>query len=297
MHALSTILVPTDFSAPSRHAAERAARIAREQGARLHLTHVVHTGALDRLRALLGTDAALEAELILDANRQLAALAADLRDERDPEIGVSLRHGSVPSEVGAQGDAIGAELVVLGARGAGFVRRIALGTTAERLLRTTRRPLLVVKQKAREPYTCVLVPVDFSPSSVQTLALARRVAPDAHLVLLHAYEVPFESRMHLAGVDAQRIEHYRVQARLQANQRLHEMAASADLRPGQWQACLVFSDPSLAIIEQEQECDCDLIVIGKHGHSAVEDFLLGSVTKHVLAESVGDVLVSTAREA
>ena len=56
-------------------------------------------------------------------------------------------------------------------------------------------------------------------------------------------------------------------------------------------------NPSLAVIEQEQEADCDLIVIGKHGAGMVEDFLLGSVTKHVLAESAGDVLVSTARAA
>jgi|LNFM01.2.fsa_nt_gb nucleotide-binding universal stress UspA family protein len=296
MPALTTILAPTDFSAPSRHAAERAARLAREHGARLHLIHVVHAGALDRLRALLGTDVAVEAELILDANRQLEALAADLHDERGPEIETSLRNGSVLTEVGAQGDAIAADLVVLGARGAGFVRRIALGTTAERLLRTTRRPLLVVKQKAHERYRRVLVPVDFSPSSAQALALARRVAPDARLVLLHAYEVPFESRMQLAGVDAQRLEQYRAQARQLAHQRLHEAAAAAGLRPGDWQPCLVMQDASLAIVEQEQETDCDLIVIGKQGQGVVADFLLGSVTKHVLAESAGDVLVSTARD-
>ncbi|MEO7854889.1 MAG: universal stress protein [Rubrivivax sp.] len=38
---------------------------------------------------------------------------------------------------------------------------------------------------------------------------------------------------------------------------------------------------------------CDLIVVGKHGRNVMEDLLLGSVTSHVLAESVGDVLVST----
>jgi len=38
--------------------------------------------------------------------------------------------------------------------------------------------------------------------------------------------------------------------------------------------------------------DCDLIVLGKHGESMVEELLLGSVTKQVLAESQGDVLVS-----
>lgn len=42
---------------------------------------------------------------------------------------------------------------------------------------------------------------------------------------------------------------------------------------------------------QEQELDCDLIVMGKHGQGMLEELLLGSVTKHVLAESTGDVLV------
>lgn len=296
MNSLTHILAPTDFSGPSRHAAERAARLAREHGARLHLLHVVHAGALERLRALLGADTGVEPELILDANRQLEALAAELGGAHGPGIEISLRNGSVLTEVDAQADAIGAELVVLGARGAGF-RRIALGTTAERLLRTTRRPLLVVKQKAHEPYRRVLVPVDFSASSVATITLARRVAPGASVVLLHAYEVPFETRMRMAGVDTQRIEQYRAQAKQSAHQRLHEAAAAAGLRPGQWQPCLLMQDPSLAIVEQEQEADCDLIVIGKHGAGMVEDFLLGSVTKHVLAESAGDVLVSTARAA
>ena len=50
----------------------------------------------------------------------------------------------------------------------------------------------------------------------------------------------------------------------------------------------------MAIVEQELEQACDLIVIGKHGRNVMEDLLLGSVTSHVLAESVGDVLVSTA---
>lgn len=252
MNRRSHIIAPTDFSGPSRHAVERAARLAREHGARLHLLHVVHAGALERLRALLGAEDKVEPGLIQDANRQLEALAADLGMEQGPGVATSLRQGSVLTEVEAQADAIGAELVVLGARGAGFVRRIAL---------------------------------------------ARRVAPGAFLVLLHAHEVPFESRMHLAGVDAKSIERYRAQAKQVAHQRLHETAAAAGLRPGQWQPCLVMQDPSLAVVEQEQEADCDLIVIGKHGAGMVEDFLLGSVTKHVLAESAGDVLVSTTRTA
>jgi nucleotide-binding universal stress UspA family protein len=39
------------------------------------------------------------------------------------------------------------------------------------------------------------------------------------------------------------------------------------------------------IIEQEQEQNCDLIVMGRHGESAPEELLLCSVTKRVLVES------------
>jgi nucleotide-binding universal stress UspA family protein len=37
------------------------------------------------------------------------------------------------------------------------------------------------------------------------------------------------------------------------------------------------------------------VVVGKHGPSATADLLLGSVTKHMLAEGTSDVFVSTRR--
>ena len=51
-------------------------------------------------------------------------------------------------------------------------------------------------------------------------------------------------------------------------------------------------DASQVVLEQEQVFDCDLIVMGKHGKNLLEELIVGSVTKKVLAESQGDVLVS-----
>ncbi|HRC39711.1 MAG TPA: universal stress protein, partial [Rubrivivax sp.] len=187
-----------------------------------------------------------------------------------------------------------ADLLVLGARGSGFLRRLVLGTTAERLLRRTTRPLLVVRQTAHEPYRRVLVALDFSPWSAQALRLARRAAPHARLVLLSAFQVPFEEKLRFAGVDAATLDHYRAQARALATQRLYAAAHDAGLKPGHWDARIVEGDASQRILEHEQESDCDLVVVGKHGQSAAEELLLGSVTKHVLDEGSADVLVSTA---
>ena len=56
MNSLQTLLVATDLSAPSRHAAQRAAMLAQQAGARLELVHVLERGALDELRRLFDDD-------------------------------------------------------------------------------------------------------------------------------------------------------------------------------------------------------------------------------------------------
>lgn len=290
------ILAATDFSAPARHAVDRAARLAHETGAALTLLHVLPGGALQELRQWLGAGHALEQQLQDDAHRQLRQLAEALQVSRRVPVHAVHASGSALDEIGREADALDAALLVLGARGAGFLRRLVLGSTSERLLRRTVRPLLVVRQTPHEPYRRVLVALDFSPWSARSITLARRVAPHARLLLFNAYQVPFEEKLHFAGVDTATIDRYRQQARADATQRMHALAVASGLKSGDWEPCIAEGDASQRIIEHEQEKDCDLVVLGKHGRSATEDLLLGSVSKHVLADGSTDVLVSTARE-
>lgn len=297
MSPLGTVLAVTDFSAPARHAADRAARLARETHSPLTLMHVLQGNSLQTLRQWLGSDNTLEAQLHEDAQRQLLALAADLEAHRHVKPEVLNASGSVTDEIIQAADRMDAGLLVLGARGTGFLRRMVLGSTSERLLRRTKRPLLVVRQTPHEPYRRVLVALDFSPWSAHAIALARRVAPHAKLLLFNAYQVPFEEKLRFAGVDTATIDLYRRHAQAEAQQRVQALARSSGLTPPEWEACVVEGDASLRLLELEQEHGCDLVVLGKHGQSVTEDLLLGSVSKHVLAEGGCDVLVSTAHEA
>ena len=61
MSHLKTIVAATDLSAPSRHAAYRAARMARTHGATLTLVHALGSTALDDLRRCRSTSAAAQA--------------------------------------------------------------------------------------------------------------------------------------------------------------------------------------------------------------------------------------------
>jgi nucleotide-binding universal stress UspA family protein len=50
-------------------------------------------------------------------------------------------------------------------------------------------------------------------------------------------------------------------------------------------------DPAEIIVQTATEHNCDLIVMGTHGHGAITDVLIGSTTKRVIRQSTIPVLV------
>jgi nucleotide-binding universal stress UspA family protein len=292
MTRLERVLATTDLSAPARHAAERAAIVAKDAGAILGLVHVINDPAWDRLRKLLAASDDVEPRLRQAIDRDVARLGEYLAQQHGVATQTDVVTGALIASILGHATASRADLLVLGARGASFMRHLTLGSTAERLIRRSERPLLVVKQPPHESYRRALVAVDFSRASLATLAVARAVAPLAKLVLLHAYEVPFEDGMRMADVSEDALLHYQGVARQRASVDMHAFLQSSGLDLTEVPAVILKGDPTLRILEQEQEFDCDLVVVGKQGETLVEEFLLGSVTKHVLLQSRSDVLIS-----
>jgi len=293
MKSPSSILAATDLSVASRHAVARGFLLAAETGAALTLTHVVSQGALDTLLKLFGAESAPVEKLLLDEAREaLSKLETEFGEPRGVTAALHLQAGVVLSTILDQADAMDARLLVVGAHGESLLRPLLLGSTAERLLRRTLRPILVVKQAPQVAYKRVLVPVDFSPWSLSALKLAKVLAPQAELVLLHAFEAPFESRLQYAGVEEETITHYRMVARQEAQMQLQTLLKNAGLPAETTRLSVQHGDAPRAILGQAQEQDCDLIVMGKHGQGAMEELLLGSVTEYILAQSGCDVLVA-----
>lgn len=121
--------------------------------------------------------------------------------------------------------------------------------------------------------------------------MARKLAPDAQVVLLNVFEVPFEGMLQYAGVSQAEIDRYQAQAHERALRSLYELAAVAGLDRNHYVAIAEHGGAVHKVLEQETLTDCDLIVMGKHGTHVTEELLLGSVTSRVLAESDTDILV------
>lgn len=290
MNPLKHILVATDLSPYARNAAERAAYLSKAQQASLDLLYVANPAPFKRLKQLVVPDDDLLKRVLDSAGEKIHALAAMLFQRYDISAGVQVASGSVTTEITRVVQDKHSSLLVCGARGQSVARRLLLGSTVQKMLSRMPCPLLVVKPAPRDAYRTVLVPVDFSPVSLRAIALARRIAPQAEIILLHVYEAPFESSVRFAHIDHDTLTHYRNVIRKDAVTQLAALSKAAGMPDAR--QIVVHGDPGWRIAEQEQELECDLIVVGKQGTSALEELLVGSVTKHVLNESQCDVLVS-----
>jgi nucleotide-binding universal stress UspA family protein len=121
--------------------------------------------------------------------------------------------------------------------------------------------------------------------------MAHAVCPAGRIVVMHAYQAPFEGSLFRAGVDDEYLQHYRDRAQAEAQERMAALVQESGVPAQQVVPVLVHGPASLRILEQEQEHDVDLIVVGRQGQGPVGDLLLGSVSRRVLAEADADVLV------
>lgn len=289
MSSIDPVLVAVDFSDDARRAAHRAAVVAAEQGARLGLLHVLSNASAASLRDLLRPHAGVQEQVLAGVRTMLDELASDLAARTGVAATPRAEQGEVLPAILAAAQQ--AALLVVGAHGWNPLRDLILGSTAERLLGRCRRPILVVRRPVRGPYRRVIAAMDFSPHSLNALAMAMRIAPGADIVLVHAFGIPFEGKLRIAGVDEERLREYRQQARHQALSEMIATVASIAGDRSRLSHAVAHGHPPQLILAKARQLRADLVVIGKRGRTAAADFLLGSVTRHVLSDAKCDVLV------
>jgi universal stress protein A len=136
-------------------------------------------------------------------------------------------------------------------------------------------------------YTKILCTVEFDGNSTAALSLASSLASesDATLYVLHIARVP----THDMDVPLPIGEHPRweKEARDKLAKIVHDtvkpkVKCVIDVRTGV---------PNVDIVRAARDLGVDLIVMATHGRTGLAHFVLGSVTEHVIRETVCPVLV------
>ncbi len=141
---MKRILVGIDGSPEAAAAAEKAADLAKAVGAQLRIAYVVPRHPPPGPDAYL---APAERRDLVEHHYAAALLhQVELRCARDGLVLDSATHtGPIAETLAGGADAEDFDLIVVGHRGRGGVRRALLGSVADRLVQISHKPVLVVR--------------------------------------------------------------------------------------------------------------------------------------------------------
>lgn len=283
-HPPRRILLATDLSARCDRALDRAAALASAWKAEIVAVHALEQS---------GDVFTQEVERRLPSWRRapdpVRLVEEQLRHDMlqtGVDIQAVVEKGEAPDVVLRHAEAQACELIVIGIARDETLGRFGLGTTVDRLLRRTRIPLLIVKQRPRGPYRDMLVATDFSESSRHALRTAVALFPDTRCSLFHAFDPP-AIRL---GAAAENEEQHRTAALKDCAEFLADARLPDDRRAG----CAILAEhgrPNVLIRQYVRDNGVDLVVLGAQGRSALFNVFIGSTAKEVLSSLPCDALV------
>ena len=145
--SIRTILYATDFSESSVPACDYALTLTRLTGAQLHVLHVI--GELsDDQRSLMPPQslAELERELEIKAVREIEEFCTD-RFGGQVDFTTHVEIGTPFREILDKAKDLQADLIVMGTHGRTGLEHVIVGSTAERLVRRSKIPVLTVRSQ------------------------------------------------------------------------------------------------------------------------------------------------------
>lgn len=286
------VLIATDFTLAGDRAIRRAALLPLQEGCTLVVAHVLPSRLAKSVSSLVMDVAAQQLE---NAALKLRRLVGE-RGIDQVTIQVRLARGDAAAEIGRLAQRTAAELVVVG-RGGSRLSGMLIGSTAQRAVRQSRVPVLLVRQHPIGPYRRVVLGIDPSMDALRAARLTVRATsePQANVYAVHAFADP---RAELAPTLSRAVAKARWRTFMptlaEESKRVRRVIAAAG-GGRQWSVSFKGGDPRQRILEVAAVKNADLVAVGTRSRSGLPRLLLGSVAEAVLHRASCDVLVSPRR--
>lgn len=305
--ALRTILLATDGSDDAALAGRVAADLASRTGAALHLVHAWMSVPAASYPYPAMPPASAYQLYQTDAAAVLVAAANALTTAGVQPAATHLHYGQPIGAITALGEELDADLIVVGSRGLGPLRRLVLGSVSSGLAHQTTRPLLVVRGgETAWPPARIVVGDDGTPAARQAGALAASFAKvyGTPLTLVRtcaplprdatrAGDELIRRTTGMAPLGDDRAIAIREEIFGRATALLHDHAVQLQGEGiAEIATEVIFGDPAAAIVEAAEAASAPaLIVVGTRGLGTMARLRLGSVSTKVLHAALCPVLV------
>lgn len=272
---LKNILVATDFSQRSDYALQRAVLLAKAQKAHLHLVHIIDGDQTKMVR-----DAQLEV-----ATNTAKVMAEDVAKDHGLVCTSVVKAGTPHITLAEVAHEVGADLIVMGAHRKHFLKDAFIGTTVERLIKSTQHPVLLTNLEAKSPYTNAILATDFSDGArhAARTAFGLAVVPAGHVTPIHVFDPPLDD------------EGY-AEAEAAASRMMHSFLQDAKYQAERGLVVPMEAPVADLLVQAAEETQSEVMIVGNRGQrGSAGDFLkqafLGSIAQEVLGFVKQDVLV------
>lgn len=264
-----------------------AVSLAERTGATLHFVHAFELP--DPLLSAYARDGLLTPEF---GNRYRNTLQQQLEEQvraldSRADVRVAAVHGPASEALCEAAEERGADLLLVGATRAGKLLRSILGSTAERVIRGARMPVLVLRQPDVVPIQRVLLTTDLSEFSARVHergldvieALTGGTPPQLRSLLVVWYDMAFPPPLRRDSLEEVALSE------------LGEFLAARAERGVPVEPRVRIGDPAKEIAAEAVEWPADLVVLGTHSRTGRSRFLLGSVAEATVRSTTTNVLI------
>jgi nucleotide-binding universal stress UspA family protein len=292
------ILLATDGSECADTAGRVAVDLANRSGAELDVVHAFefvppreYAGVALRLRS--------PGEFTKQGQRVLDEQVGRIREMGGEVADARLCVGSPADQILCRAEASEADLIVVGRRGLGGVKRLLMGSVSEGVVQHARCPVLVVCGDGEVwPPARVVISDDTSEDARKAGELAAGIGGlfGAEGVLVQVYPRVLKSTQEMSALESKIVDHALREAESELANRAEELAP------------LLGSVPEVKLVVDEAEAGVDgvaptileeaagagvpsLISVGRRGLGAVQRARVGSVSTKVIRAARGPVLV------
>lgn len=278
---MKTILVPTDFSIHSVHGLEFAAKIAKKNKSKLHLYNVAQTTNYYYPGDSIGIapPAAIMTEGINENLKSAALSRLGQLSKRKFLKGLDVTTGcdaaaNIHYTIIEYAEDIGADLIVMGSKGSSDIKSILLGSTAERVVRFSPRPVVVIPGKFMKPVPEIFVfASDFNEEAYDIFPVVRKFAKifRAEIRLL---KVNTMDQFNRTGDNMERMKKF--SRKFGGN---YEFAVYDDYMKEE------------GILNFARDSKADLIAIGTHGKKGLRRFFSEDVSEGIVRLSTIPIMI------
>ena len=260
---MKTIIVPVDFSEQSEYALKTAASLAARHNSEIIVLHM-----LELNYAMISSSEAYHPEQTIFLIKAAEKRLGDFLDKSYLEgitITPVIKHYKVFSEVNEIAEKHDADMVIMGSHGTDGLQEIFFGSNAEKVVRNSEIPVLVVKQEMDDfKIDTFVFACDFREDAIPAFQRARDFAQKLGATFKAVY-------INTPG------DHFMSTADIQEQISKFLNAAKAGMEVD------LYDDYSVerGVLNYSESMNADLIGIPTHGRKGISHFFMGSIGEDI----------------